>query len=455
MNAGQQPIDSRIVPIVIALSTSVLVAVIWPFLPHPLVVLIFGFIPFAAWLALKFPFHVVLGFVVFSFFRIHEVIPVLSPLHFPQLLALGTIFVIAWHGFISREIKPYWSRELALLSTFFALVTIGVVFASNRGIALGEWSGVYVKIYVMSLACSWLLQREGDFVLITRTFCLAGTLVGGTAVYNKQMAIGLVEETRVTIGREMGSILGDPNDLALVLLFPAAFALSMALEKRLPHWERLFGLIGFAVLLLAVVATQSRGGLLGIVAVMGMAAWHRVRSNMLLVFGGGAAMMVLFVVAGISDRASGGAIDEGIDESAMGRIYAWGAAWGMGLDNPLFGVGLKNFFYNYYFYSAHWDGLNHAVHSTWFGVLAETGFVGVSVFITMVVLTLRTATHVVTLYDLSALHPAVAVTALAMPGSVVGFMVSGTFLAQGFTWPIYLQLAIVVAVARYAKRCAR
>ena len=51
-----------------------------------------------------------------------------------------------------------------------------------------------------------------------------------------------------------------------------------------------------------------------------------------------------------------------------GGFYAWEAAVGMAIDRPLTGVGLDNFYYNYYFYSPHWDGLNHAVHSTWFGV---------------------------------------------------------------------------------------
>ncbi|MDA1378987.1 hypothetical protein PCI56_02885 [Plesiomonas shigelloides subsp. oncorhynchi] len=90
------------------------------------------------------------------------------------------------------------------------------------------------------------------------------------ALYNKSAGIGLVEETRVTIGRELGSVLGDPNDLALVLLFPAGFSLASALESRAGKWDRLLGFAGFIVNLLAIVATQSRGGLLGICAVMGI-----------------------------------------------------------------------------------------------------------------------------------------------------------------------------------------
>jgi len=357
--------------------------------------------------------------------------------------------VIMWHCFISHQMRPSWSREFSLLTLFFLLVTLGMFMATNRGVAIGEWSGVYIKIYIMVLATAWLLDKEGDYVLLTRLFCICGMLVGSVALYNKTMGIGLVEGTRVTIGRDMGSILGDPNDLALVLLFPAAFALSMALEKRAKTWERLFGGAAFIVLLMAVIATQSRGGLLGIISVMGMFAYYKTRSKVLLIVGGTVALAILFAVAGISDRASGGAAETGVDQSAMGRLYAWGAAWGMALDNPIFGVGLKNFYFNYYFYSAHWDGLNHAVHSTWFGVLAETGFIGLIVFVLMVGAALRTAMKTVSQTQLETLPPAIAMTAMAMPAGVMGFIVSGTFLTQGFTWPIYLQLAVVVAVGRY------
>ena len=247
------------------------------------------------------------------------------------------------------------------------MVSIGVLFASNRGEAIATWTGSYSKIYLMTLATAWLVRTPADFALAVRVFVLAGCMVALVALYNKASGIGLVEETRVTIGRELGSVLGDPNDLALVLLFPAGFSLSLLLNQGNGLGGRLLGGLGFALTAAAIIATQSRGGLLGICAVCGLFAWQRVKSKTLLIMAGTLALSVLFVAAGISDRASGGAAESGVDASAMGRIYAWQAAWGMALGHPLVGVGLSNFYYNYFFYSPHWDGLNHAVHSTWFG----------------------------------------------------------------------------------------
>jgi uncharacterized membrane protein len=51
--------------------------------------------------------------------------------------------------------------------------------------------------------------------------------------------------------------------------------------------------------------------------------------------------------------------------------------------------------------------------------------------------------------DLSTLSPGMRVAVNAAPAGIVGFVVSGTFLTQGFIWPIYLQVALVIALQRY------
>jgi len=228
-----------------------------------------------------------------------------------------------------------------------------------------------------------------------------------------------------------------------------SFAIATFLEKSLSKFERLFSFTTFCILFHALLATQSRGGLLGFLAVASLFAYNRVRSKVLLISGGAISLAVLFIVAGISDRSSGGAAEEGIDESAMGRIYAWEAAWNMALDNPVFGVGISNFYYNYFYYSSHWDGQNHAVHSTWFGVLAESGFVGLALFICLIVSTLIMSLKMLKTLNHDKHSPGIRVALNAAPAGIIGFIISGTFLTQGFIWPVYLQVALVIALKRY------
>ena len=244
-------------------------------------------------------------------------------------------------------------------------------------------------------------------------------------------------------------MLGDPNDLSLVLLFPLSFSLALMITKGRGS-DRVLGAIGALLIVAAIIATQSRGGLLGAMAVFAVFGARLIKSKTLLIVIGVVGLLALFAVAGISGRASGGAAEAGIDESSMGRIYAWGAAWRMALARPLDGVGLNNFVANYYFYTRHWDGLNHAVHSTWFNVLAESGFPGIIAFVTMIVLVARSALKSSKRLQQVDAAPAAKAISLALLAGIAGFCVAGTFLTQGFTWPIYILLALTAATSRYA-----
>ncbi|WGV99061.1 O-antigen ligase family protein [Vibrio sp. YMD68] len=433
------------------------IAIAWYFVPHPIIPIIIALIPLGALFVLSQTFWLVTLFVLFSFFRIHEAIPALYSLKIPLILSLGALSALLWHTLISRKIQVYWHRSLTWLSVFWILVVIGIVFASNIGIAVANFKSIYWKIIVMTLAIAWLVNNDKNIGRIAIMIVLSGGLIACVALYNSANGIDLVEGTRVSIGRSFGSMLGDPNDLSLVLLFPLAFSIGLSTTQRVPIITRFLALLITFLLMSAIIATQSRGGLLGSLAVIGIYAFKLIRSKTLLISLGVIGAIVLYFVAGISDRSSGGAAEAGIDESAMGRIYAWEAAFKMAISNPLTGVGLDNFFANYFFYSSHWDGLNHAVHSTWFGVLAETGFLGLIVFlgfITSLILSARKTLAAIA-QNPNQYSVNLTVAANAVYAGLLGTIVSGTFLTQGFNWPIYILAALTVAVANIAQNSSQ
>lgn len=434
--------------------TAVFVALsclVWLVIPHPVIPVAIGFLPLAVLITLSQPVLLGLLFIAFSFFRLHEAFAALYHFKIPLMLSLGTLATLGWHIAISGKLKMWSSRELNTFYAFFALVVIGVPLASNVGEAMAYFKNIYVKIGIMTPALAWLLTGVHHYRNALIMITVSGTAVAIVTWLNKVNGIGLVEGTRVTVGRELGSVLGDPNDLALVLLFPFSFTISILMTPGLSKKVRFFALVASILIFSAIIATQSRGGLLGIMSAVGVLAWRRVKSKTLFFIVGAIAAAVLFVAAGISGRKSGGAAEEGLDASAAGRLYAWEAAFFMAVDNPVSGVGLNNFYFNYFFYSPHWDGLNHAVHSTWFGVLGETGFIGLIVFLVMTATVYASAkkTTQTVMANLNGYSPVIRAIAEGLYSGIVAFCVSGTFLTQGFTWPIYILLALTASVSRY------
>jgi putative inorganic carbon (HCO3(-)) transporter len=296
--------SSRLTQSLVALAATGLVALAWlamPSIPVPVAAVLLPALPVGVLILFRAPLVLVVGFVIFSLFRIHEVILPLKPLRIPLMLSLGALAGLGLMILIGR-LKPFLTPELKLLLIFAAVVTLQIPFAVNPGLSLTYWIDSYSKIVLMAFAIAWMVASPGDLRRILRVKTLVGAGIAGVAIFNALNGIGMVEGTRVTINRAEGSALGDPNDLAMVLLFPIGFAVSLAIARSSTIADRLLGGLTLPVLVWGLLATQSRGGLLGIMAVMGVFAWNRVRNKALLIAGGAVAGVGLFIAAGIGER---------------------------------------------------------------------------------------------------------------------------------------------------------
>lgn len=421
----------------------------WFFQPDPLLPLLVSI--FAALLvcAITQPFYVCLGFVAFSFFRLHEAYPFLYPLELPLLLGAATMAGLCTHIFIVRSIRPVWSAELKWFSVFFVLATLGIAVAYNRDVSWTFWSTVYWKIGLMTLAIAWLPRSSADFQAAARIFVIGGLLIAAVTIYNAYHGIGFVELTRVTVGRELNSLLGDPNDLALVLLFPLSFSVALALPGN-EKLNRILGTAGIATIIPSIVFTQSRGGLLGVLAVLAAYGLRHVRSKAMVVVLVIVGAFLLYSAMGISSRISGGGVQQGLDESAQERLSAWGAAIHMALAKPLTGVGIANFAPSFFSYVEDFPGRDMTAHSTWFGVLGETGWPGLITFLLMVGVCFRSVLQSYVRLMASGAPAIMSATAFALVSGLLGFCVAGSFLTQGFGWPIYIMVGLTAAVSRYS-----
>jgi putative inorganic carbon (HCO3(-)) transporter len=434
--------------VLLAAAITVATLMLWAVSPNPFVPLLAAVALLSVAAALRFPSLALLLFVIFSMFRLHEVFAVLRPLQIPLALSVLGLASVVWHLVLSRRIKGYLSAEMKALLVFALLVSLGVLTAKSHALAYSYWSENFIKVVLITFALGWALREPAGFRGATYLIVLSGLLVGAVTIFNRLNGIGLVEMSRATVARELGSPLGDPNILALTLTFSLSFCLSLLLS-RTRAIDVFLGLVGSGIVIAGVVCTQSRGGLLGAVAVLAVSATRVMKVRTILLFLIPVVAAGFYIAMNLSDRVSGGAEDMST-ESASGRLYAWSAAINMALDRPFTGVGINNFVDEFYTYTDVWLDRALTAHSAWFQVLGETGFLGLGAFVIMVAMIFKSAVRTHRLLERNAAAPDMQGFAHAITAGLVGFCVAGSFLSEAYNWALYALLAFSSAIARWA-----
>lgn len=423
---------------------------VWMQAPSPIVPFVLAFGLMLGLIAFRQPYLACLIFIAFSYFRLHEIFPALNPYSLPLLVSVLAISVLIFHTVILRSIDMTWPIEFKILLTMAGFVFLSVIFARNRSLAFESFSVVYWKLIVMAFVTGWLARKKKDFVANSWGIVGCGTVVAIVAVSNMLEGVDVVEGGRVGIGRASSSLLGDPNDLALVLTFPLAFCVALVL-----HWPRLFGRIlagcSFAIIIAGILATQSRGGLAGVLCIAAVAGYRTIRSKALLFLILAMASVILFFAMGLHTRGYSGHEDNIVDDAANQRLNAWLTALNMWLANPIFGVGLSCFLDSYLFFSPSGDRTPHVAHSIWLEVLAQCGIFAFILFVWLVVRCV--SSNIKTIAQLDANHAPgeVKAGAVGVLLALFGFCGAGTFLSQAFIWPLYILVGLTVGIRSFAE----
>jgi probable O-glycosylation ligase (exosortase A-associated) len=206
---------------------------------------------------------------------------------------------------------------------------------------------------------------------------------------------------------------------------------------------RTFLAVAMVLCAAATVGSQSRGALVGLVA-MGTFLWLKSRNK---VFTAALGVVAIGLVLSVMpqqwyDRMS--TIQTyGQDQSAMGRINAWKMAFNMAKDRPL-GGGLESFQdYSFALYAPNPDDV-HASHSIYFEVLGEHGFVGLGLFLMLGLMAWRTASWVIGRARRDREKRWAADLAAMVQVSFVGYASAGAFLGLAYFDYYYTLVALVI-----------
>jgi probable O-glycosylation ligase (exosortase A-associated) len=260
-------------------------------------------------------------------------------------------------------------------------------------------------------------------------------------------------------GRNLGLMAGNGNLsegglLSIAVLMTIPLSLHLSRHTQLLPRTRLvklgyIGLAGFA--LLTALGTYERSALVGIVALGG---YLLMRSRHKLVFGLCLAVIATLIVYMMSatwhDRIDTISVPTA-DSSALMRLLVWSWTLRYAVSHP-FGGGFNCFLVDRLEFPDGSVVFGHAFESSYFEMLGEQGWVGLGLFLGVVVLTFfalrrlarrtRRIPHLVWCADMSD----------ALQAGMVVFLTSGAFLDVGFQPEIWFFVAMSVSLREYVRR---
>lgn len=186
--------------------------------------------------------------------------------------------------------------------------------------------------------------------------------------------------------------LGDNNGVAvgMLMLAPLFGALAQTTENK---WAKRFYRFMLIGVVYRALTTYSRGGFLAC-GTLAFIYWIRSRHKVRVLAGILVASTIVLPVmpdAFWERMHSILTFEEDEDVSAMGRVHFWEVGVDMAKAHPFLGVGFNAYTraYDTHDFTKGDHGTGKSVHSVWFGVLAETGYVGFALYVILFACALR------------------------------------------------------------------
>jgi probable O-glycosylation ligase (exosortase A-associated) len=393
---------------------------------------IFSTLPFILWR----PYIGVLVWTWLAFMNPHRLTWGFAyDMEFALIVAITTLIALL----LSKEEKKIpWTRESVVLLVFIGWMVLTSFFAAYPTLAWPQLEKV-VKIQVMIFVTLMVMRTKERIELLVWVMTLS------LAFYGVKGGIFTILNGGVFHVRgPTGSFIGGNNEIALALIMTIPLLRYLSLTARW-FWVR-HAMTGAMVLTaIAAVGSLSRGALLGIVS-MGLFLWLKSRQKLLTALLGAVAMVLIINIMPQQwyERMES-TKNYQQDDSALGRINAWGMAFNLAKSRPL-GGGFEAFRPEMFAAYAPNPSMVHDAHSIFFEVLGEHGFVGLALFLLLGVMTWRTASWIIRHARGDPQKRWAADLAAMVQVSLVGYASGGAFLGLAYFDFYYTLVATVILI---------
>lgn len=405
-------------------------------------VVIFAALP----VALFYPF---VGFLMWewvAFMNPHrEAFGFASSFSFNFYIAIVTI--AAW--VFSLEPKTLPSQIMpALMIAFAILVSATTFFAIEHAPAYDLWS-THIKTLALALVVMVMVNSK---LRVQAFLWIAAISIGYYAV----KGAGFVLLTGSVGSRVFGpdnSMIADNNNLglAMVMILPVINYLRLTSAN---NYVRLGCWLALLLSIVAIVGTYSRGGFVGLI-IVGFAFFllskHKFVSLIATVIIG---VVILYAAPKDWQERMGTIQSYERDGSAQGRVEAWQTSWNLAVDRPLVGGGFaaieqKSVSSKYRPGSY---ARARAAHSIYFQVLGDHGFIGLFLYLAIVLVATANLFRIQALTrgheDLEWAH----VLSRMLLISYAGFLMAGSFLSMAYYDVFLCMVALSVSLREIVRK---
>lgn len=366
---------------------------------------------------------------------------------------VGIAMIGGWFA-VERGRRPFtvWDLRTRAIVLLGALISISYAFARNHDEYTNRYFVEFLKILAVALFTAGQVDTKERFRSMAWTIALClgffgvkggllGVLSGGSQIL-----------------RGPGGMMEDNNDfaLALVMNIPLLWYLGIGERRQLVLRA---SQIAVVLTVITILLTHSRGAFLATSATALWIAWRSgklVRAALSLLTIG--LLFPVLAPQSVLERLS--TIGDTQESSANARLTAWATAFRMIEDNPVLGVGMRNFQSSYRLYSLEplgGGGQTYVAHNSYLQIWAESGSLAFAVYLVLLVSVFLACRRVFRIGRTNPALPWAANHARMMEATTVGFMVGAFFLNRGHFDLVYHWIALVtalVAVTYAAQRAA-
>ena len=373
------------------------------------------------------PFYGLLVYIFLIYARPQDFIPVLGRFRIMFIIATAIILFFFVRKVIGRQrISFFATRQHKLMFMLLLIIPISNIV---NGQVSDAWSA-FMEFFTVFLLYYMIVSIVDDFKqfrILCWTLVLCTVLIAINGFVMRIRGVGFAGTTPVEGSRVRWiGIFGDANDLALAINAFIPFILVNIFSGDVSKPKKILLLAIGCILVATLFFTNSRGGFLAFVAILGVFFIKKLGLIKGLIIGVPLLTAILFLAPNRMGNISP------YEVSAAGRVNAWIIGLVLLKSHPLLGVGFQNF------------DMYHplAAHSAFIKCMAELGLIGYFIWLALLYTSFIDISKVA-----DGPNTPYKKYAQILQLSFVGFLGSAVFLSQTFMPVLYILLALATLTA--------